>query len=76
MHSRYDALHLGVEMMLSLKDAIAQGRLGDFVNQAEAAGVGPANEADVEAALERLIRQPRSEDRTSRSPSDDGSSGT
>lgn len=61
---------------LSLSRAIREGRLGDFIAQAEAAGVGPANENEVDAALARLIKQPRSEDRTSRSPSDDGSSGT
>lgn len=61
---------------LTLNEAIRTGRMADFVQQEEARGIGGADRATLDNALERLIRQPRSEDRTSRSPSDDGSTGT
>jgi hypothetical protein len=62
--------------MLTLSNALKTGRLREFVAQEEARGVGPADRKALDRALRRLIKQPRSEDRTSRSPSDDGSTGT
>ena len=62
--------------MLSLSEAIKLGRLEEFIAQAERDGVGPANEADFDRAVRRLATQRQSEGRTSRSPSDDGSTGT
>lgn len=61
--------------MLTLAQAIKEGRIAEFVAQEEARGVGPADSADLDAALGRLIRQRRSEDRTSRSASPDDLSG-
>jgi hypothetical protein len=61
------------EQKLSLRQAIQSGQLDAFVKQEEARGIGPANRAEVDAALERLIKQRQSEDQTSRSPSRDGS---
>ena len=43
--------------------------------QAEAAGVGPGSQAEFDEAVRRMATRPQSEDRTSRSPSRDGSSG-
>lgn len=62
--------------MISLRTAIRDGRLDEFVQQEEARGVGPASREDLDAALARLIKSEQSEDRTSRSPSGDGSDGT
>lgn len=61
--------------MLSLKHALTQGRLEDFITQAEAEGVGPVDRASLDHALTRVIKQPQSEGQTSRSPSRGGSSG-
>jgi hypothetical protein len=63
------------EPYITLRQALESGRLGDFIDQAEAAGVGPAPESEVDTALARVIKQPRSEGQTSRSPSPDGSTG-
>lgn len=60
---------------LTLAEAIEQGRLQDFVSQAEADGVGPADQGDFDARLERIVKAPRQEDRTSRSRARDGSPG-
>lgn len=61
--------------MINLIDAIDSGNLEAFIAQEEARGVGPADRPDLDRALEALIRQPQSEDRTSRSASPDGSTG-
>lgn len=61
--------------MLTLVNALREGRLDEFIAQEEARGVGPADKANLDHALEALIRQPQSEDRTSRSASPDGSTG-
>lgn len=61
--------------MISLKEALEGGILDEFIAQEEARGVGPADKADLDRALEALIKQPQSEDRTSRSASPDGSTG-
>lgn len=60
---------------LSLREAIEQGRLEDFVQQEEARGV-VADRASFERLVKSAVKQPRSTDRTSRSASGDGSSGT
>jgi hypothetical protein len=60
---------------LTLAEALRSGRLGDFVTQAEALSVGPAEEADFDEAVRRLATEPRSADRTSRSPFRGGSTG-
>ena len=60
---------------LSLKKALETGRLGEFVDQAEAEEIGPISEAEFDEALRRVATRPRSEDRTSRSASRDGSTG-
>ena len=60
---------------LSLSKALASGRLQDFIAQEEKRGIGPANKADVEAAIKHLARSQLSADRTSRSASRDGSRG-
>jgi hypothetical protein len=57
---------------LTLKDAIRLNRLEDFIRQQEAQGVQiPAG--DLEAALERAIKQQPAEDQTSPDPSRGGS---
>ena len=61
--------------MINLIDAINSGNLEAFIAQEEARGVGRADRPDLDRALEALIRQPQSEDRTSRSASPDGSTG-
>lgn len=58
---------------LSLSVAIKSGRLQEFIAQEEAAGVGPADDAEVSEALGRVIKAPRSKGRTSRSRDDGGS---
>lgn len=62
-----------VSNRLTLKKAIKDGRLRDFIRQEEDRGAGPADKAEVDEVLERLIKQPQSEDQTSHSPSRDGS---
>lgn len=63
-------------MKLSLSEARRTNRLGEFIAQEEARDVGPVDQAKLDAALSRLIKSPRSEDQTSRSPCGDGSDGT
>ena len=52
---------------LTLSEALASGRLGDFVEQAEAEGIGPADRVQFEALVGR-VTAPQPEDQTSRSP--------
>jgi hypothetical protein len=60
--------------MLTLTKALETGQLREFIKQEETRGIGPANRKDVEAAIKTLATTPtRSEDRTSHSPSRDGS---
>lgn len=54
---------------LSLADALASDRLEDFVSQAEAEGIGPADRAQFEALVGTLTA-PQPEDRTSLSRGD------
>ena len=51
---------------LTLSQALAEGRLEDFVAQAEAQGIGPADRAQFEAMVGR-ITAPQPEGQTSRS---------
>jgi hypothetical protein len=62
--------------MIDLASAVKEGRLDDFIAQEEGRGVGPADPRELDEALSRLITAGKSEDRTSRSASSDGSSGT
>lgn len=61
---------------LSLADAQASGRLEEFISQEQVRGKGPANPIELDESLSRLIKSEKSEDRTSRSASSDGSSET
>jgi len=61
---------------LSLAKAQELGLLEEFVSQEEQRKVGPADSPELDKALSRLIKSEKSEDRTSRSASSDGSSGT
>lgn len=58
--------------MLSLKDAIEQGRLQDFIAQAEDDGVGPADGDLLDRALSKVITSPQGSGPTSgsRDPGD------
>jgi hypothetical protein len=61
---------------MTLSNALKSGRLREFIEQEEARGIGPANTKEVDAAIKALAATlPQSEDRTSRSSSDDGSNG-
>jgi hypothetical protein len=61
--------------ILSLRQAIEQNRVDDFIRQEEARGVGSIDRAKFNASIAALIKAPQSEDQTSRSPSGDGSTG-
>lgn len=63
------------ESYITLREAMESGRLTEFVAQEEARGVGPADKADLDRALSRLIKAGKSEDQTSRSASSNGSTG-
>lgn len=65
-----------VHERLSLAEAQRLGRLDEFIAQEEARGIGPIERADFDAALAKVVKEPRSKSRTSRSASRDGSSGT
>lgn len=52
---------------LTLSEALASDRLAEFISQAEAEGVGPANRAQFEALVGR-VTAPQPEGQTSRSP--------
>lgn len=60
--------------MLSLQDALATGRLEEFISQAEAQGIGPAGRAEFDRLVGR-VTAPQPEDRTSRSRARGGSAG-
>lgn len=61
--------------MINLKEAARTGRIEDFIKQEEARGVPPVDSAELKTAIERLVKPHRSEDRTSRFASRDGSNG-
>lgn len=54
-------------VMLTLQEAIDTGRLEDFISQAEAEGIGPADRSEFQAMVGR-ITAPQPEGQTSRSP--------
>ncbi len=49
---------------VTLAEALASGDLEPFIRQAEADGVGPADETAFEKAIEALVTAPQPEDRT------------
>lgn len=59
---------------ISLSQAIKEGRLSDFVDQAERDGIGPADRGMFDAIVKRST-EPQPSDRTSRSPARGGSRG-
>ena len=61
-------------MRLTLSEAVATGRLRDFVAQETRRGVGSADTNVFDQTVRRVVTEPKSEGQTSRSPSDDGSS--
>jgi hypothetical protein len=61
--------------MMSLSEAVKAGKLDEFVLQEEMRGIGPIDCVVKNGAFSRMIKGRRSEDRTSRLPSDDGSIG-
>jgi len=63
-----------VSARLSLGEALASGRLAQFVDQAESDGVGPADRAEFEALVGR-VTVPPPEDQISRSPAPGSSRG-
>ncbi len=48
----------------SLNQAIREGRLEEFIRQAEKEGIGPADRAAFERVVGKAIKAPRSKDRT------------
>ncbi|MGC1863158.1 MAG: hypothetical protein WA733_19090 [Methylocystis sp.] len=54
-------------------EAIKDGRLQEFIAQAEARGVGPVDREEFDTLMAALIKAPQSEGQTSRSASGDGS---
>jgi hypothetical protein len=58
--------------MLTLSQAVKEGRLSEFIAQEEARGIGPATRADLDRALAKILKAPQSKDQTSRSPSRGG----
>lgn len=60
---------------LTLREALAEGRLADFIDQAEADGIGPSDREQFEAIVKRVVTAPPPSDRTSRSPARGGSRG-
>jgi len=61
--------------MLTLAEAVKQNRLAEFASQEESRGVGAIDRSIFEELATALIKAPRSEGRTSRSSSADGSTG-
>lgn len=61
--------------MISLSEAIRDGRLDDFIAQEEARGIGPVDRNALDRAIAKLAKARRSGDRTSRSSFRDGSRG-
>ena len=51
---------------LSLAQALSEDRLGEFINQAEAAGIGPADRTMFESLMGR-VTAPQPEGQTSHS---------
>jgi hypothetical protein len=61
---------------LSLTQAQGEKRLGEFIAQEEARGIGPIDRPEFDGAVARVIKERRLEDRTSRSSSGGNSTGT
>lgn len=62
-----------ISARLSLATALASNDLESFVLQAEAEGIGPAERAQFETLLGKVVKAPRLARRTSRSRAPDGS---
>lgn len=62
--------------MITLRDALSEGKLDAFIAQEEARGIGPIDRADFEAAFGKVVKAPRSGNRTSHSAPHDGSNET
>jgi hypothetical protein len=62
--------------MLTLAEAIKDGRLDEFIAQQEGAGLGPIDRAEFDGAVSKIIKAQQPEDRTSHSASAGNSSGT
>jgi hypothetical protein len=60
--------------MISLAEARRSGRIQEFVEQESARGMEPVDRTQFDGAVERLVRAPLPEDRTSRSASAGNSS--
>lgn len=50
---------------LSLREAVENGRLQEFIAQEEARGIGPISEAEFDLAASAVIKTPQSDDQTS-----------
>lgn len=61
--------------MASLSEALKGGKLSEFIAQEEARGIGPIEHDAFDALTAALIKAPQSEDQTSHSACDDGSTG-
>jgi hypothetical protein len=59
--------------MLTLAKALKANRLAEFIAQEESRGIGPAEREELDRIIAIALKPKRSEDRTSRSLSDDGS---
>jgi hypothetical protein len=60
--------------MMTSSKILKTGQLHEFIARKEARGIGPAKRREVEAAIKTLATTPtRPADRTSYSPSGDGS---
>jgi hypothetical protein len=62
--------------MLTLAEAVKNGRLQEFIAQEEARGVGPIDRAEFDTLLGAMVKSPRSTGQTSHSSSGDGSTET
>lgn len=58
--------------MLSLREAVKNGRLQEFIAQEEARGVEPISEAEFNDTASAVIKTPQSDDQTSGSLPRDG----
>ena len=61
--------------MLSLSEAIKDGRIDEFIAQEEMRGTGPIDRAEFDRAVAEIIKAQQSKDQTSRFASGDGSTG-
>lgn len=60
---------------LTLRDALAQGQLPEFIAQREAEGIGPVDADELNEALAGVITSPAGSRPASRSPEHGGSRG-